>query len=242
MRRLILALGFVLAVGGSAQAAITLRATTSNSGGATNNLFCDNPAGLVTNDVIVCNFIWAGGTVTVNNSPTGWTKVGLTCAVSTLSMETWYHVYTSGDSAPNFTFTGNFTSYAHTQAAYVGVNTSTPVDVHGACVTAATTTTITPPALTLTNAGEEVVVALGMDYAVASGAFSAASSYVIEIQDHGAASADRLLASAGLTTPGAFPQGGTAANLVTMDLALIAAGGGAACPPTLSLLGVGRCG
>ncbi|HLD09155.1 MAG TPA: DUF4082 domain-containing protein, partial [Methylophilaceae bacterium] len=94
----------------------------------------------------------------------GWTQQGSTVAVEVgtndLSVEIWYRIAQSGDTAPTVTPHADYTctatcttaGYSGFIAAYRNVNTATPFDVTSATNTAAAAATWTPPSVdTATN-------------------------------------------------------------------------------------------
>jgi hypothetical protein len=149
-------------------------AATSANGERAKTIKVDAPAGTAANDVLLAAVVVRGATADARKTavvtpPAGWTLIrrddhsmdGVVGGGA--SMLSYYHVATASEPA-SFTWTFDTERLAVAGvAAYSGVSTSSPVDVHeGSPSTAAYTKTITGPSVTTTVPNAMVVGFFGL--------------------------------------------------------------------------------
>ena len=137
---------------------IAFRSATGTTVASGTSITLNKPSGTASGDVLVAA-IEIGGTTTVT-APSGWTLVRSTTSGSALTQATYVHAAgTSEPASYQWRFsTSRLASGA--VAAYVGVNTTTPVDVSSGGSSSGSTS-IVAPSVTTTTAGDMLIGAFG---------------------------------------------------------------------------------
>lgn len=163
--------------------AITLRAAgavvNSASAGST-SITLGSPTGTTSGDIVVAAFSYVGaGTNLTITPPTGWTLAKKTDSSTTQGCAIYWGTSTSSFGAWGFSISVNITGFA---VGYIGVDTTTPMDVAAVGQTNASGTTITAPNITtITNNAMLVMFgAWGTTTASTLPSFTAASGGTLE--------------------------------------------------------------
>ena len=158
-----------------------------------------------------------GGSETVT-TPTGYT---LQVSKSTGSTTTYLYTHTVASTDTSVTL--DYSSSAPKAAVltvYRGVNTTSPIDTSSSAATSSGTT-VTAPALTTSDAGDQLVMVAGAGQLGASASWTAPSGMAIETQDTALSSLGTMLADeAGPASPGSTSSE-TATSSQTAQLAAI---------------------
>jgi len=139
---------------------IKLRSSTTKALVSGTSLVMDTPAGVQLNDLMFVVIGWTSGTATITGVPAGWTLTSSNGA-SLTSVFTYRRI--AGASEPaTYTWTfGASATVAAWDGAYIGVNTTTPLD--GINQGSANSTTHTSPTTTNANANDMIVNAYSLN-------------------------------------------------------------------------------
>jgi hypothetical protein len=133
----------------------TYRSASSATSVPVNTIAINKPAGVTTNDVLLAG-ISVRGNPTIT-APSGWTLVRSDASGTTLLQSVYRKVATGSEPASyTWTFSEPIASAVGGIAAYSGVNTTTPIDVHGGQANASSTS-VTAPSVTTTAANAMLV-------------------------------------------------------------------------------------
>src|SRR5438270_4752279 len=144
----------VVALAGSADAAITFRASSSANASSATSVSVPAPAGLISGDVEVVSVVAGSGTVTITAS--GWTLIRSTNKGGFIESLYWK---AAGSSEPS-SYTFSVSAATNLTAGiddFSGVSTTTPVDT--SVSTNSTSTTANCNAVTTSAANEAVICA-----------------------------------------------------------------------------------
>ena len=143
----------------SVKRGIAFRSATSAQVLIGTSITLNKPSGTASGDVLVAAVDIGLGTTTVT-APSGWTLVRSTTSGSSLTQATYVHV--AGTSEPS-SYQWRFSSLrmaSGVMAAYVGVNTTTPVDVSGGGSSSNSSSDVAP-SVTTTVAGDLLIGVFG---------------------------------------------------------------------------------
>lgn len=246
MKRLLIAVALALLSACTADAAVTFRSKNESVPATTGTSpTVAEPTGCASGDMAFATYLTtASGAPTL---PAGWTSIYNGSSTNTA----WRVGYVQrGGSAPSyaFTHTGNIYYEVHVQC-YQGAATVTfdAQSTTGAVVTS--TTTLPNPTAVVAVAASSLSVAGGFNFGIA-GTWVAPAGYTIRSRTTAGTDfviATKSLAASGSEDPAVFTFSGvpgSADNLWNgFTVTFTDAGGGAVtCAPSLTLLGVGRCG
>jgi hypothetical protein len=133
---------------------IKLRASTTKTVNSGNSIVVDTPAGTQQNDLMFLMLAWTGNAAPT--TPAGWTMTSSNAAGVTSALYTYRRI--AGASEPA-TYTINFSAAATIAAwegSYIGVDTTTPLDVAGS--NNSNGTTHTTASITTTASNDLIVV------------------------------------------------------------------------------------
>jgi hypothetical protein len=139
---------------------IKLRASTTKTVNSGTSIVIDTPAGTQQNDFMWAVVAWAGSGAPT--TPAGWTQY-TTNGAGVITVQYTYYRFAGASEPANYTI--NF-SAANTIAAwegsYIGVDTTTPLDVQSGWSSSGATTTHTTQPITTTVFGDMVVVGFAL--------------------------------------------------------------------------------
>ena len=138
----------------------TFRSASSATNTPITGLTIAKPAGTATNDVLLASLTLRGSAITIT-PPAGWTQVRSDANGSTVNQTVYVKV--AGGSEPAsyaFTFSVPVAAAVGGIVGYSGVDTTTPIDVHGG-QTNASSNSVTAPSVTTTVANTNLVAFFG---------------------------------------------------------------------------------
>jgi acid phosphatase type 7 len=138
-----------------AQQGISLRGASSAVNPTATSLVLPAPAGVQAGDVMIAQVDVRGGpTIT---PPAGWSTIRVDSNPTQMKAAAYYRVATASEPS-SYTWTFSTSQAASGGiAAYVGVNTSTPIDTSSSAQATTGTTSITAPSVTTAGIGEMIV-------------------------------------------------------------------------------------
>lgn len=236
MKRLLLALVFVLSACLPSQAAIAFVNSVSQDMAAGGTTTAANMAGA---NFCAASVSWynAGTPVLSDSSSNTWTFVHNESFFGTANSDTYYAKNATTTSSMTFTLSTN--PGAITVICFSGVDTTAPFDTSNAGNTTGSAT-IQPGSVTPAAANSVVVTFSYFE----SGTVSINAPFTLTTQSvgFGSAGAYEIQTTATARNPtwtDSVSQTRINAQIMVFQ---VSAGGGTTCTPTLSLLGVGRCG
>jgi hypothetical protein len=150
------AVGWLAAAAGPAQAAISEVGASSGSNVSTSSETINKPGGVTSGEVLVATITAAGtGAIT---PPSGWTVIRDT--TTTLRQTSFYHVTGSSEPSSWAWTLGSVRAATGGIVAYSGVSTSVPIDA--SATGSGTSGNPTAPSVTANFAGDTVIAAVGI--------------------------------------------------------------------------------
>jgi hypothetical protein len=242
---------FLLVCGPAQAATPTFRSINQSIRTVTTaNQTVGEPAGCVSGDAEISLALADSGVSLA--APSGWTVLyGPTTQGTTMFTVAW--IQRTG-SAPNLTWTvttagANKYREIHVMCLTAGAGILTALDSQSASGTTGAAIGSPDPPSTTAVASASIAVAGGLNFG-SSGSWTASAGYTLRSTNPGGGGADgfletKALAASGAENPGAAAMStgsGDGWNGFTVTFKDGGAGGGSTCTPTLTLLGVGRCG
>lgn len=251
MKKRLLALLVVLLCASSAQAQITFVAQSHTGGLASSNPTATEPTGTTSGDVMVACFGGNESSATAPTAPTGWTTLANN-SINLVASDwlSWNLAYIKrGGSAPSLTWTGGAAGYSEVIIfTFRGVDGTTQIDSQSTTGGTGNTSghNSDPPSTTAVSSSA-MAVACGVMWQGNVSGYTASTGYTLPYSGAGEVTAFeyKSLSASGAENPSAVSGVSTGGadhtywDGFTLTLKPAAA---ASCTPTLTLLGVGRCG